>query len=55
LLLYGIGAGPSPDGVREDEVGQSTDAWSQCQLPGLRSDLIRRPGEGTSLREGLVS
>src|SRR5271167_5131864 len=35
----------------EDKADQSTSAWSKP--PGwARSDLIHRPGEGTSLREG---
>jgi hypothetical protein len=42
-------------GLEEDKVDQSTFCVLRKLPGGLRSDLIHRPGEGTSLREGLVS
>ena len=39
-------------GLDEDEAGQSNCAWSLPPRSIPRSDLVHRPGEGTSLREG---
>src|SRR4051812_128004 len=50
LLLYGIGARPSPDGVHEEPVGQSTDCVVVNHFPdvGLTGSIV--PAKG--LRSG---
>src|SRR5713101_6609238 len=56
-LLYGVGARPGwprppPDGVLKRTGRPIYGCVVVVPLGGQRSDLIHRPGEGTSLREG---
>src|SRR5713226_725220 len=51
-LLSGVGARPPPDGVRERIGRPIYVSVVVVPLGGQRSDLIHRPGEGTSLRGG---
>jgi hypothetical protein len=59
LLLSGIGAWPSPNGVlvrnRSANLWKGVIASAMHRQLACRPDLIHRPGEGTSLREGYCS